>query len=54
MDTNVLIRPILLQIWTKVEFSGQNEDDNRNIKYSIAIASWEIPDGTFLNLAIGC
>ena len=26
------IRPILLITWTKVEFSGQNDDNNRNIK----------------------
>ena len=37
---------------TKIEFSGQNDDNNRNIKNTIAIALWEIPDGTFLNL--GC
>ena len=37
---------------TKVGFSGQNDDNNRNTKDSMTIASWEILDGTFLNL--GC
>ena len=42
MDRNVYIKPILLKTWTKVEFPGQNDDINRNIKSSIAIALWEI------------
>ena len=52
MDTYVKIKPILLKTLTKVEFVGQNDENNRNMKNSIAIASWEIPDGTVLNL--GC
>ena len=50
VDRNVKIRPILLKTWTKVEFSGQNDDNNRNIKDSMTIASWENSDGIFLNL----
>ena len=50
VDTNVKTRPILLKTWTKVEFSGQNDDNNRNMKDSMTIASWEISDGMFLNL----
>ena len=50
VDGNVKTRPILLKTWTKVEFSGQNDDNNRNIKDSLTIASWEISDRMFLNL----
>ena len=49
-DKNVKIRPILLKTWTKVEFSGPNDDNDRNIKDSVTIASWEISEGMFLNL----
>ena len=42
IDKNAYMKPILLQIWTKVQFSGQNDDNNRNIKNSITIASWDI------------
>ena len=38
VDKNVKIRPILLKTWTKVEFSGQNDDNNINIKDSMTIA----------------
>ena len=31
---------------TKLEFSGQNDDNNINIKDSLTIASWEISDKT--------
>ena len=31
---------ILLKTWTKVELSGQNDDNNRNIKDSMTIASY--------------
>ena len=51
MDKNVLIKPILLTTWTRVEFSGQNDDNDRNVKISLAIALWEIRDWMFLNLA---
>ena len=37
---------------TKIEFPGQYDDNNRNTKDSMTIASWGISDGTFLNL--GC
>ena len=50
VDKDVKIRLIALKTWTKVEFSGQNDDNNRKIKDSITIASWEISDGMFLNL----
>ena len=50
VDRNVKIRPILLKTWTKVEFSGQNDDIYRNIKDSMTVASWEVSDGMFLNL----
>ena len=50
VDKNVKTRPIRLKTWTKVEFSGQNDDNNRNIKDSMTIASWEISEGMFLNL----
>ena len=36
-----------LKTLTKVEFSGKNDDNNRNIKDSMTIASREISDGTF-------
>ena len=52
IDKNVQIRPIFLKTWTKVKFSEQNDDNNRNVTDSMTIASWEISDGTFLNL--GC
>ena len=42
----------MLKTFTKVKFSGQNNDNNRNIKDSMTIASWEISDGTCLNLRI--
>ena len=29
VDKDVKIRPISLKTWTKVEFSGQNDDNNR-------------------------
>ena len=44
--------PILLKTLTKVEFCGQNGDNDRNTKDSMTIGSWEISDGTLLNL--GC
>ena len=44
VDRNVKIRPILLKTWTKEEFSGQNDDNKRNIKDSMTVASWEISD----------
>ena len=47
MDRNVQIRPILLKSWTQVEFSGQNDDNNRNITDSMTIALWEISDEMF-------
>ena len=47
MDRNVQIRPILLKSWTQVEFSGQNNDNNRNITDSMTIALWEISDEMF-------
>ena len=50
VDKDVKIRPISLETWTKVEFSGQNDDNNRKIKDSMTIASWDISDGMFLNL----
>ena len=50
VDKDVKIRPISLKTWTTVEFSGQNDDNNRKIKDSMTIASWEISDGMFLNL----
>ena len=52
MDKNAKIKPILLKTWTKVEFSGQNDDNDRNLKNSKTIALWEISDGMFLSL--GC
>ena len=39
VDRNVKIRPILLKTWTKVDFSGHNDENNRNIKDSMTIAS---------------
>ena len=50
VDKNVKIRPILLKTLTEVEFSAQNDDNNRNIKDSTTIASWEISDGAFLKM----
>ena len=50
VDKDVKIRPISLKTWTKVEFSGRNDDSNRKIKDSMTIASWEISNGMFLNL----
>ena len=50
VDKDVKIRPISLKTWTKVDISGQNDDNNRKIKDSKTIASWEISDGMFLNL----
>ena len=52
IDINVQIRPILLKTGTQVEFSGQNDNNKRNIRDSVTIALWEISDGMFLNL--GC
>ena len=52
IDINVQIRPILLKTGTQVEFSGQNENNKRNMRDSVTIALWEISDGMFLNL--GC
>ena len=49
VEENVKIRAIILKTWTKVEFSGQNDNNNRNIKGSMTIASWEISDVMFLN-----
>ena len=50
VDRNVKIRPILLKTLTKVEFCGQTDYNNRNIKDSMTIASWDISDGMFLNV----
>ena len=50
VDKNVKTRPIQLKTWTKVEFSGQNDDNDRNIKDSMTIASWDTSEGMFLNL----
>ena len=50
VDKNVKIRPNFVETWTEVEFSGQNDDNNRNIKDSMTIVSLEILDGMFLNL----
>ena len=47
MDKNVQIRPNLLKTWTQVEFSGQNDDNKRNITDSMTIALWEISDEMF-------
>ena len=47
IDINVQIRPILLKTWTQLEFSGQNDDNKRNIRDSVNIALWEIPEGMF-------
>ena len=47
MNTTVQIRPIVLKTWTQVEFSGQNDDNNRNIRDSMTIALWEISDEMF-------
>ena len=47
MNKTVQIRPILLKTWTHVEFSGQNDDNNRNIRDSMTIALWEISDEMF-------
>ena len=47
MDRSVEIRPIVLKTLTKVEFFGQNDDNNRNTKDSLTIASWEISEGHF-------
>ena len=47
MNKTVQIRPILLKTWTQVEFSGQNDNNNRNIRDSISIALWEISDEMF-------
>ena len=41
MKKTVQIWPILLKTWTQVEFSGQNYDNNRNIRDSMTIALWE-------------
>ena len=38
MDKNVYIRPIFLKTLTKIEFSGQNDDNNRIIKDFMTIA----------------
>ena len=51
-DQNAYIRPIFMKTLTKGEFSGENDDSNRNIKDSMTIALWEISNGMFLNL--GC
>ena len=47
MNKTVQIRPIVLKTWTQVEFSGQNDDSNRNIRDSMTIALWEISDEMF-------
>ena len=47
MNKTVQIGPILLKTWTQVEFSGQNDDNNRNIRDSMTIALWEISDEMF-------
>ena len=47
VDANVNIRPILLKTWTKVEYSGQHDFNDRNFKDSMTIASWENLDGMF-------
>ena len=47
INKTVQIRPILLKTWTQVEFSGQNDDNNRNIRDSMTIALWEISDEMF-------
>ena len=52
IDINVQIRAILLKTGTQVEFSGQHDNNKRNIRDSVNIALWEISDGMFLNL--GC
>ena len=44
MYKTVQIRPIVLKTWTQVEFSGQNDANNRNIRDSMIIALWEISD----------
>ena len=45
MDKNVQLRPILLKTWTQIEFSGQNDDNNRNIRDFVITALLEISDG---------
>ena len=47
LNKTVQIRPILLKTWTQVEFSGQNDDNNRNIRDSMTNALWEISDEMF-------
>ena len=47
MNRTVQIRLIVLKTWTQVEFSGQNDDNNRNIRNSMTIALWEICDEMF-------
>ena len=51
MDEGVLIRSTLLKTLTKVELYGHNDDNNRNIKDPIIIASWETSDEMF---NLGC
>ena len=47
MDKTVQIRPILLKTWTQVDFSGHDDDNNRNIRNSMTITLWEISDEMF-------
>ena len=47
MNKTVQIRPIVLKTWTQVEFSGQNDDNDRNIRDSMTIALWEISNEMF-------
>ena len=42
--------PMFFLIWTKVECSCQNNDNNRKVKFSMTIASWDISDGMFQTL----
>ena len=47
MNKTVQIRSIVLKTWTQVEFPGQNDDNNRNIRDCMTIALWEISDEMF-------
>ena len=47
INKTVQIRRILLKTWTEVEFSGQNDDNNRNIRNFMTMALWEISDEMF-------
>ena len=47
MNKTVQIRPIVLKTWTQVEFPGQNDDNNRNIRDGMTIALWEISNEMF-------